>query len=79
MNDIGVVLRVPGGTHSKLKNACAKHDRSMQKIVLSLIEDWIANGSPDPHASDGIAILTSEVKKLEARLNKLEMYQNEPF
>lgn len=79
MSDIGVVLRVSKETHSKLRSACAKHDRSMQKIVLSLIEDWIANGSPDPRTSDEIAILTSEVKKLETRLNKLEMYQNEPF
>ena len=48
MSDIGVVLRVPQGTHAKFKVGCAKNDRSMQKVLLALIEGWVANGSPDP-------------------------------
>jgi len=48
MADVGVVLRVPEVTHAKLKAACAKHDRSMQKVLVSLIEGWVANGAPEP-------------------------------
>lgn len=48
MSEIGVVLRVPQGTHAKFKVGCAKNDRSMQKVLLALIEGWVANGSPDP-------------------------------
>lgn len=48
MSEVGLVLRVPEETHRKLKSACARHDRSMQKVVLALIEGWVANGSPDP-------------------------------
>lgn len=48
MSEIGVVLRVPQGTHAKFKVGCAKNDRSMQKVLLALIEGWVANGTPDP-------------------------------
>lgn len=48
MADVGVVLKVPEATHTRLKRACQKHERSMQKVVLALIEGWVANGSPDP-------------------------------
>jgi hypothetical protein len=48
VSDIGIVLRVPLGTHAKFKVGCAKNDRSMQKVLLALIEGWIENGSPDP-------------------------------
>lgn len=46
--EVGVVLKLPQPTHTRLKEACAKHDRSMQKVLLSLIEGWVANGAPDP-------------------------------
>lgn len=48
MAEVGVVLKVPQPTHTRFKEACAKHDRSMQKVLLSLIEGWVANGAPDP-------------------------------
>jgi hypothetical protein len=48
--EVGVVLKVPQPTHTRFKEACAKHDRSMQKVLLSLIEGWVANGAPDPSA-----------------------------
>lgn len=48
MSDVGVVLKVPEATHIRLKRACQKHERSMQKVLLALIEGWVANGSPDP-------------------------------
>ena len=48
MAEVGVVLKVPQDTHAKLKAACNKHDRSMQKVLLALIEGWVANGAPDP-------------------------------
>lgn len=50
MAEVGVVLKVPQPTHTRFKDACAKHDRSMQKVLLSLIEGWVANGAPDPGA-----------------------------
>lgn len=50
MAEVGVVLKVPQPTHTRFKEACAKHDRSMQKVLLSLIEGWVANGAPDPGA-----------------------------
>ena len=57
MAEIGVVLKVPQATHARFKEACAKHDRSMQKVLLGLIEGWVANGAPDPSSygrkSDG--------------------------
>lgn len=48
MNDVGVVLKVPQGLHAQLRQACAKHDRSMQKVLVSLIDGWLASGAPDP-------------------------------
>jgi hypothetical protein len=48
MPDVGVVLKVPEEIHAKLRRACSKHDRSMQKVLLCLIEGWMANGAPDP-------------------------------
>ena len=58
MAEVGVVLKVPQVTHARFKEACAKHDRSMQKVLLGLIEGWVANGAPDPsfygRKSDGL-------------------------
>jgi hypothetical protein len=51
--EVGVVLKVPQPTHTRFKEACAKHDRSMQKVLLSLIEGWVANGAPDPCSYGG--------------------------
>lgn len=48
MAEVGVVLKVPQATHARFKEACAKHDRSMQKVLLSLIEGWVANDAPAP-------------------------------
>ncbi len=48
MAEVGVVLKVPQSTHARFKEACAKHDRSMQKVLLSLIEGWVASGAQDP-------------------------------
>jgi hypothetical protein len=62
--EVGVVLKVPQPTHTRFKEACAKHDRSMQKVLLSLIEGWVANGAPDPSSygskSDGSKQLSAE-------------------
>ena len=60
MKDVGVVLRVPEEIHSKLKSACAKHDRSMQKVVVTLIEGWVANGSPEPNHYGRNQVLKSD-------------------
>ena len=53
MAEVGVVLKVPQPTHTRFKEACAKHDRSMQKVLLSLLEGWVANGAPDPSSYGG--------------------------
>ena len=69
MAEVGVVLKVPQATHARLKEACAKHDRSMQKVLLSLIEGWVANGAPDPggYGRKSAASLQSSGQDLKAR------------
>jgi hypothetical protein len=84
MAEVGVVLKVPQSTHTRFKEACAKHDRSMQKVLLSLIEGWVANGAPDPSSyggkSDGSNQLSAEDLKarqaivdLASALQKLQV------
>lgn len=87
MPDIGVVLKVPEDTHTKLKRACSKHDRSMQKVLLALIEGWVANGSPDPLtygkeieqqegcdriAREGLRTLARELQAVATKVEALE-------
>lgn len=48
MNDIGVLVKVPAELHAELKLASLRHKRSMQKVVLALLEGWIERGAPDP-------------------------------
>ena len=48
MADIGVLVKVSAETHVQLKKACGKHQRSIQKVMLALLEGWLANGAPDP-------------------------------
>jgi hypothetical protein len=72
MPDVGVVLKVPEDIHGKLKRECSKHDRSMQKVVLCLIEGWMANGAPDP-MTYGKAGERSEAIDREARAGLLRI------
>ncbi len=91
MPDVGLVLKVPQETHAKLKRACVKNDRSMQKVVLALIEGWIACGSPDPSnfgkspegeegidrvARMGLGRLANEVELLIKRVDEIEENAN---
>jgi hypothetical protein len=48
MSEIGVLVKVPAELHSELKRASTRHQRSMQKVMLALLEGWIENGAPDP-------------------------------
>ena len=48
MSEIGVLVKVPAELHSEFKRASAQHQRSMQKVMVALLEGWIANGAPDP-------------------------------
>ncbi len=48
MSEIGVLVKLPAELHSEFKRASARHQRSMQKVVLALLEGWVTNGSPDP-------------------------------
>ena len=69
MSDIGVLVKVPTELHAELKRASLRHKRSMQKVVLALLEGWIERGAPDPLTygdSKGTAE-ESVVKDSEAR------------
>ena len=48
MSEIGVLVKVPAELHGELKRASARHQRSMQKVMLALLEGWLENGTPDP-------------------------------
>lgn len=48
MSEIGVLVKVPAELHAELKRASLRHKRSMQKVVLALLEGWIERGAPDP-------------------------------
>ena len=79
MDEVGVVLRVPESTHSKLRDACAEYDRSMQKILMCLIKNWIEDGAPDPYSPSNphpVAVLDLSIKirETQRRLDKLESY-----
>jgi hypothetical protein len=65
--EVGVVLKVPQPTHTRFKEACAKHDRSMQKVLLSLIEGWVANGAPDPSSYGGKAEGSKQVSAADLK------------
>ena len=49
MNDVGVVLKLPRGLHAKVKKACQKQDRSMQKMLVKLISNWVEEGAVNPY------------------------------
>ena len=44
-----ILLKVSPDTHAEIQEAANRHQRSMQKVLVSLIESWLANGAPDPH------------------------------
>jgi hypothetical protein len=67
MAEVGVVLKVPQPTHTRFKEACAKHDRSMQKVLLSLIQGWVANGAPDPSSYGGKAEGSKQVSAADLK------------
>jgi hypothetical protein len=70
---IGIVLHAPTKTHSELKEACSRHQRSIQKTLLALVEQWLANGAPDPFVDGSThAGITSRVAKLEYLVAKME-------
>lgn len=48
MSEIGVLVKVPAELHAEFKRASARHQRSMQKVMLALLEGWLENGTPDP-------------------------------
>jgi len=69
MSEIGILVKVPAELHAQLKQASLRHKRSMQKVVLALLEGWIEQGTPDP-LTYGLSRSTAEeplVKDAEAR------------
>ena len=53
MSESGVLVKVPTELHSALKRASTQHQRSMQKVMVALLEGWIDNGAPDPLSYGG--------------------------
>ena len=43
-----VLLKLPSETHAQVLGASERHQRSMQKLLVALIEGWLAQGAPDP-------------------------------
>ncbi len=44
----GLLIKVSPETHAGLQTAAARHQRSMQNVLVALIERWLAVGAPDP-------------------------------
>ena len=43
-----VLLKLSAESHAQVMQASEQHQRSMQKLLVALIEDWLAQGAPDP-------------------------------
>lgn len=69
MSEIGVLVKVPEELHGKFKRASARHQRSMQKVMVALLEGWIENGAPDPlaYGSHGASNSSTCYEDIEAR------------
>ena len=69
MSEIGVLVKVPEELHGKFKRASARHQRSMQKVMVALLEGWIENGAPDPlvYGSHGAPNSSTCSEDIEAR------------
>lgn len=83
MSEIGVLVKVPAELHAEFKRASARHQRSMQKVMLALLEGWLENGAPDPlsyggeQSADNIQAIEDKGARealvaLAAELKKLE-------
>lgn len=45
-----VLLKLPPEVHTRVKDAARAHKRSMQSVLVALVESWLAAGAPDPVA-----------------------------
>jgi hypothetical protein len=85
MLDASIMVRVSTETHNQLKEACQQNKRSMQSVVVALIEGWLENGAPEPFgygaektdskpikAEESLEDLLHEVNSLNTR--DLEVY-----
>lgn len=43
-----VLLKLSAESHAQVMQASERHQRSMQKLLVALIEDWLDQGAPDP-------------------------------
>ena len=43
-----VLLKLTPEAHAQVLGASERHQRSMQKLLVALIEGWLAQGAPDP-------------------------------
>ena len=43
-----MLLKLSPEAHAQVLGASERHQRSMQKLLVALIEGWLAKGAPDP-------------------------------
>ena len=72
-----VLLKLKIEVHKELMKNSKLQKRSMQQIVEKLVENWIADGSPDPYgicnsSSESQPISNTVIMQHAARLVKLE-------
>ena len=48
MSGKSVLLKLTPEAHTQVLRASERHQRSMQKLLVALIEGWLAQGAPDP-------------------------------
>lgn len=70
MSAKSILLKVTPEVHAAIQEAAGRHQRSMQNVLVALIERWLAAGGPDPLQFDLVApqAASGEVVDREARL-----------
>ncbi len=47
-----ILLKVTPEVHAQIQEAAGRHGRSMQNVLVALIERWLDEGGPDPKVFD---------------------------
>jgi len=72
MLDAAIMVRVSTETHNQLKEACQQNKRSMQSVVVALVEGWLENGAPEPFGY-GAQKTESKPEKSDKSLDDLQL------
>lgn len=70
MSTKSILLKVSPEVHTGIQEAAGRHQRSMQVVLVALIERWLAAGGPDPlqvEMEKPLAVASEAVDR-EARL-----------